>query len=536
MGGGDLTQLEYDFSGTANNGNVLAHRVWRSGTAWSGSQGYSYDALNRLSYASESGGWNRTYGYDRYGNRHVTTPKNGPAYAEPTEPTLASQFNAANNRLNMTGASYDASGNQTAYDGLTLEYDAEGRNTKVKEGNSDYVTFAYDGEGRRVKKVSGGVTTYYIHDALGRLAAEYTNQAPASTGVSYLFTDMLGSVRTITNASGAVVECYDYMPFGRMLTASDNGRSAAGCYPAAPDPANSRASQKFTGKERDAETGLDFFGARYMSGAEGRFMTPDPSMLSTVKANPQSWNRYTYTLNNPLRYVDPNGELWIASGNTNQPYSWVDECQENQTCHESIAASIGNNLRVYGSRNAADITDYLANEHGMIDVEGLSGHADANFRSVQRAGFEENYLGVAQAAAFFNVAAAYGQTFLNDSSLVFTGGSTATGGSAIGADNLPIHQSHRNGANIDIRYMGADGATLTGNTAAANGEPIRNRFIMDLFAQQNAGLGAVITGDPARYGFGPLRTEGLRQQHRDHMHFQMNYPRREEPIIRPGQR
>jgi hypothetical protein len=99
MGGGDRTRLEYDFSGTANNGNVLAHRVWRSGTAWSGSQGYTYDALNRLSYASESGGWNRTYGYDRYGNRYVTTPKIGPAYAEPTEPTSSSHFNAANNRI-----------------------------------------------------------------------------------------------------------------------------------------------------------------------------------------------------------------------------------------------------------------------------------------------------------------------------------------------------------------------------------------------------------------------------------------------------
>jgi RHS repeat-associated protein len=230
----------------------------------------------------------------------VTTPKSGPAYAEPTEPTSSSHFNAANNRLNMTGASYDASGNQTAY----------------------------DGEGRRVKKTSGGVTTYYIHDALGRLAAEYSNAASPSTGVSYLFTDMLGSVRTITNATGAVVECYDYMPFGQMLTASDNGRSAAGCYPAAPDPADSRASQKFTGKERDAETGLDYFGARYFSGAEGRFMTPDPLMASAKAYDPQTWNRYSYTLNNPLRFIDPDG-LEVP-----------EECVNNPDCKIKVSINV----------------------------------------------------------------------------------------------------------------------------------------------------------------------------------------------------
>jgi len=63
-----------------------------------------------------------------------------------------------------------------------------------------------------------------------------------------------------------------------------------------------------TGKERDAETGLDYFGARYFSGAQGRFTSPDPLMASARISNPQAWNRYAYTYNNPLRYVDPNGK------------------------------------------------------------------------------------------------------------------------------------------------------------------------------------------------------------------------------------
>ena len=62
-----------------------------------------------------------------------------------------------------------------------------------------------------------------------------------------------------------------------------------------------------TGKERDAETGLDYFGARYFSGAQGRFMSADPLGSSAKVSNPQTWNRYTYGLNNPLRFVDPDG-------------------------------------------------------------------------------------------------------------------------------------------------------------------------------------------------------------------------------------
>jgi RHS repeat-associated protein len=83
----------------------------------------------------------------------------------------------------------------------------------------------------------------------------------------------------------------------------------------------------FTGKERDAETGLDYFLARYYSGAQGRFLSPDefkggpddaltgaditpPGPLPYADiGNPQTLNKYAYVINNPLRYTDPDGHL-----------------------------------------------------------------------------------------------------------------------------------------------------------------------------------------------------------------------------------
>jgi RHS repeat-associated protein len=73
---------------------------------------------------------------------------------------------------------------------------------------------------------------------------------------------------------------------------------------------------KFTAKERDIETGLDFFGARYYSSSQGRFGSIDPSNKSIQAQNPQTWNRYSYCLNDPLLYVDKNGKWPTKKHNT----------------------------------------------------------------------------------------------------------------------------------------------------------------------------------------------------------------------------
>jgi RHS repeat-associated protein len=155
-----------------------------------------------------------------------------------------------------------------------------------------------------------GTTTTYVYDAGGALAAEYGGPAQTS-GTQYLVTDALGSTRLVLSSTGCVTARMDYLPFGFTIPSSEGPRASVS------DPCNGTGvitysqdppfRQRFTGKERDAETGLDYFGARYFSSAQGRFTTPDPLMASAKASNPQTWNRYAYTLNNPLRYVDPDG-------------------------------------------------------------------------------------------------------------------------------------------------------------------------------------------------------------------------------------
>ncbi len=135
---------------------------------------------------------------------------------------------------------------------------------------------------------------------------------PTGTGgggtyrVEYLHTDALGSVRMVTDESGGVVSRHDYYPFGGEIGAGVNGRSGVPGYAPA-ESGDPRTRERFTGKERDGESGLDYYGARYYSAAQGRFTTPDAPFADQHATAPQSWNLYSYTRNNPLKYIDPDG-------------------------------------------------------------------------------------------------------------------------------------------------------------------------------------------------------------------------------------
>jgi RHS repeat-associated protein len=91
---------------------------------------------------------------------------------------------------------------------------------------------------------------------------------------------------------------------------------------------------KLTGKERDAESGLDDFGARYFGSSPGRFMSPDTFYKDSHVGDPQSWNEYAYARNNPLRYTEPNGENATVTTNC------TTDAQNNTTCNVNISASV----------------------------------------------------------------------------------------------------------------------------------------------------------------------------------------------------
>jgi RHS repeat-associated protein len=183
-------------------------------------------------------------------------------------------------------------------------YDAENRLTATTQPNSPAIGYAYDGDGNRVQKTVGTAVTTYVYDANGELTAEYGAQT--DVGTSYVSVDQLGSTRLLQRSSGTVAH-YDYLPFGEDIPAGQFGRDssyAAGMYPAnGPD----FLSFKFTGKERDWESGLDFFQARYYSPWQGRFGGVDPENAGADGTTPQTWHGYAYVTNSPLVSTDPDG-------------------------------------------------------------------------------------------------------------------------------------------------------------------------------------------------------------------------------------
>ncbi len=270
-----------------NNGNLQGQLIntCNSGTNQSFWETFQYDGVNRITTFTDNGAGNneRDFGYDPYGNMWVTGNSNLPYNS--TTPT-SNVYNAANQRTD-SGYTYDGAGNQTSIGNVCpgstcVQYDAENR--QVSFGISG-ATYQYDGDGHRVASTISGVTTIYVYDAQGQLAAQYSSgsQAIPPCQTCYLSWDHLGSTRLVTDQNGNVVSRHDYLPFGEEITSGFAGRGSQWGN-------TDNVSQKFTGKERDAESGLDYFGARYYGSALGRWTSPDSSGSSSWTIMPESSN------------------------------------------------------------------------------------------------------------------------------------------------------------------------------------------------------------------------------------------------------
>ena len=325
-----LLLLDYSYGTSANNGNVLSQRI-RVGTTLNQNQAYTYDALNRLRTAAESGSgtaWAQTYAYDRWGNRRVTPDTDGVNSYLPQAtltPQVAVDIDTSTNRLagtkGVNTVGYDPAGNLKAdWAGNAFKYDGDNRMVSFNTTGTDSdTTYAYDGDGRRVQKVvggSGGVTTTYVYNVGGQLVAEFGGLAPDRPGTRYLTSDHLGSTRVVTGEDQSVLSRHDYLPFGEEIGAALGNRDQASGVSGYTASRTDGPAQKFTGKERDNESGLDCFEARYFSGAGGRFTSADAPLVDQSELDPRSWNLYTYTRNNPLKYIDPTGQIIQLTGET----------------------------------------------------------------------------------------------------------------------------------------------------------------------------------------------------------------------------
>jgi len=254
------------------------------------SEQYDYDALNRLTYALGRYG-EKQYGYNEIGNivrkdkivyvyhsvkPHAVIGKGEKSYA------------------------YDTLGNMITSDGVSYTYNSLGN--LISAGNDSYSYFG----GMRMRKEENGIVTRYFFPEYEEISrpgkpvekVKYYDfnknrvaKRSSREGLSYIHQDHLASTTCITDAEGKVIARQGYEPYG----GEDYSLVNSGV----------TVQYRFSGKEQDL-SGLYYFGARYYNTELGRFITPDNGVPSTF--DPQTLNRYSFARNNPVVYIDQNGE------------------------------------------------------------------------------------------------------------------------------------------------------------------------------------------------------------------------------------
>lgn len=316
----NLTYQAYD-----NNGNILRldnpYEKNLSGTQVTARTLYTYDDLNRLIETEmlhltlSTQYYLQGYGYDDLGRLE-------------TKGASTLTYNEPNGKLHAVSAAgsisyqYDANGNMTARNtgvpttSFVFSYDSENRLSMATSSNTT-VSFVYDGDGSRVldiQTVASHTTTtarigniyewisssnwkkYYFAGSERIAFMKYSNL------MYYLFSDHLGST-VVTRYQLGNVYRNGYYPFGE-----DRYTTTYTPY-------------QFTGQRKEAAIGLYDYHARFYDPAIGRFVSPDT--IVPGPGSPQSWDRYAYVNNNPVRYSDPSGR-WEFEGFPSDPY-WSKE-------------------------------------------------------------------------------------------------------------------------------------------------------------------------------------------------------------------
>ncbi len=322
-----------------------------------GADYFSYDMRSRLVNANLFNVGSQAYSYDRYGN---LLAKGGNTFCSGT---------CSNNQI--SGASY-VRGDLTSYSGQNFSWDALDRMTSSTQSSTTW-NYVYDGGDERVAKIPpAGSWTFTMRDESKRVASEYADTTPSRDNVflgnqlvasyanlavggndhawSFYASDHLGTPRLITDVNaGAVTR--QYWPFGDAVAPQGAGQAL-----------------RFAAMEFDAEGGTGslvadryYDHARSHVGGLGRFLSPDK--VGGRPVDPQSWNRYAYTRNNPLKLVDQNGLWWSLAANEPRR-AWIRNAAVEFVRRPSGRAEF---LRVASSRTEVDLASGSLNSKAAIE-------------------------------------------------------------------------------------------------------------------------------------------------------------------------
>ena len=264
------------------------------------------------------------------------------------------KYNYANNSNNMLTSisgsasstyTYDDNGNvlSDSYRGIVfIIYDSDNLPIRIYKTSREnqfctevYPAYSGNMNGNRTRKtVTGSTDRFYFNGIDGKTEAlclmPYSSDFTYNVGGNndnigqvkvqnnsvigryYYLKDHLGNIKMTVNSSGTVIGYNDYYPFGKIMPGN---RSL--------DNASADNRYKFTSKERDTETGYDYFGARYYDSFIGRWLQVDP-----LADKYQGWSPYNYCGNNPICIIDPNGDKWLKDADKDKAKEVMGKLEE----------------------------------------------------------------------------------------------------------------------------------------------------------------------------------------------------------------
>jgi len=316
VSGSSIFSRTFTYSNSADIASI-------SGTGLTNTMSMTYDNLHRIKSYTGTGGLSGNYGYDAIGTITNNIEGGGSSYGYGVRRPQAVKSAFGYTYL------YDLCGNMIvrrggATNSQSLVYDAENRLVRFAQAGTNFmlVKFGYAADDARLWKWNnknptnlqvwigniyeekGGKKLFHVY-AGDQLVCTFETNSVLYGGTDtnkvgyYYHEDQLTSSSVLSDSSGNQTEVNAYYPFGRTQTASPQ--------------ASFQVSRRFTGQILDAETGLYYYNFRYFDPELGRFIQADDRIPDL--SNPQSYNRYSYCLNNPLRYTDPDGHgFWSSVG------------------------------------------------------------------------------------------------------------------------------------------------------------------------------------------------------------------------------